>query len=68
MNTPHTRIWCNASETIRPPLIEDMHAHDASGAYSEASDLMCGFCGFVIAPLYLPKPKTQAIEARQREA
>jgi len=24
---------------------------------------MCPVCGFVIATLYLPKPKTQAIEA-----
>jgi hypothetical protein len=24
---------------------------------------MCAVCGFVIATLYLPKPKTQAIEA-----
>jgi len=26
------------------------------------------FCGFVIATLYLPKPKTQAIEALRRKA
>ena len=68
MNTPHTHIWCNLCEMIRPLLIQDMHADDASGAYSEASDLRCGACGFVIATLYLPKPKTQAIEALQRKA
>jgi len=55
-------------EMIRPLLIQDMHADDASGAYSEASDLRCGACGFVIATLYLPKPKTQSIEALRRKA
>jgi len=45
-----------------------MHGDDASGAYTEASDLMCGFCGFVIATLYVPKAKTQAIEALRRKA
>jgi len=68
MNTPHTHIWCNLCEMIRPLLIQDMHADDASGAYSEASDLRCGACGFVIATLYLPKPKTQSIEALRRKA
>jgi hypothetical protein len=46
----------------------DMHKADASGGYTEASDLMCGFWGFVIATLYLPKPKTQAIETLWRKA
>ena len=55
-------------QTIRPVVILDMHADDASGAYTETSDLMCGTCGFVIATLYLPKPKTQAVEALQRKA
>jgi len=63
MNTPHTRVWCEVCQTIRPIKIDDMHADDASGHYAEASDLMCAVCGFVIATLYLPKPKTQAIEA-----
>jgi len=45
-----------------------MHADDMSGAYREASDLRCDFCGYVIATLYMAKPKTQAIEALQRKA
>jgi len=49
-------------------VVVDMHADDASAAYTEASDLRCDFCGFVIATLYLPKPKTQAIEALRRKA
>ena len=68
MNTPHTHIWCDQCQTIRPVVIVDMHADDASGAYTDASDLRCDFCSFVIATLYLPKPKTQAIEALQRKA
>ena len=45
-----------------------MHADDASGGYTEASDLRCGAWGFVIVTLYVPKPKTQAIEALRRKA
>jgi hypothetical protein len=67
MNTPHTHVWCGLCRTIRPLLISDMHSDDASGAYTEASDLMCGFCG-VIATLYVPKAKTQAVEALRRKA
>jgi hypothetical protein len=62
MNTPHTHVWCEVCQAIRPIKIDDMHADDASGQYTDASDLMCAVCGFVIAMLYLPKPKTQAIE------
>jgi len=57
MNTPHTHVWCNLCQMIRPLLLQDMHADDASGAYSEASDLRCGACGFVIATLYCPSPR-----------
>jgi hypothetical protein len=39
-----------------------MQADDASGQYTQASDLTCGYCRFVIATLYLPKSKTKAIE------
>ena len=67
MNTAHTHVWCEACQAIRPVVIVDMHAEDASGAYTEASDLRCDFCGFVFATLYVPKPKTQAIEALQRK-
>jgi len=63
MNTPHTHVWCEVCQAIRPIKIDDMDADDASGQYyTDASDLMCAVCGFVIAMLYLPKPKTQAIE------
>jgi len=68
MNTPHTHVRCDECETIRPAVIVDMHADDMSGAYREASDLRCDFCGYVIATLYMAKPKTQAIEALQRKA
>ena len=68
MNTPHTHVWCNLCQMIRPLIIEDLHADDRSGAYTEASDLMCGACGFVIATLYLSEPKAQRIEALQRKA
>ncbi len=64
---PHAYL-CDACYAIRPLVIVDMHADDASGAYTEASDLRCDFCGFVIATLYVPKPKTQAIEALRRKA
>jgi hypothetical protein len=33
-----------------------MHADDATGQYTEASDLMCTVCSLVMATLYLPKP------------
>jgi hypothetical protein len=56
MNTPHTHVWCEVCQAIRPIKIDDMHADDASGHYTEASDLMCAVCGQVIATLYLPKP------------
>jgi len=58
MNTPHTHVWCNFCQMIRPVLIVDLHADDASGAYTEASDLMRDFCGFVMATMYLPKAET----------
>ena len=63
MNTPHTHVWCEVCQAIRPIKIDDMHADDATGHYTEASDLMCTACRLVIATLYLPKPKTKAIEA-----
>ncbi len=63
MNTPHTHVWCEVCQTIRPIKLDDMHADDATGHYTEARDLMCTVCGLVIATLYLPKPKTKAIEA-----
>src|SRR5215212_5690498 len=53
VNTPHTHVWCDACQAIRPAQIADMHADDVSGQYTEASDLRCGHCGFVIATLYL---------------
>ena len=68
MNTPHTHIWCDTCQAIRPVVIVDMHADDASGAYTEASDLRCDFCGFVIATLYLPASWAWASEALQRKA
>ena len=55
-------------QTIRPLVVVDMHGDDASGAYREASDLRCDFCGFVICTLYVPKARTQAIEALRRKA
>jgi hypothetical protein len=63
MDTPHTHVWCDTCQAIRRAQIADMHSDDASGQYTEASDLRCGHCGFVIATLYLPKSKTKAIEA-----
>jgi hypothetical protein len=66
MNTPHTHVWCDVCQTIRPAAIVDLHGDDASGRYTEASDLRCGSCAFVIATLYVPKSRTSAIEAIQR--
>jgi hypothetical protein len=60
---PHTHVWCEVCQTIRPIKIDDMHADDATGHHMEASDLICTVCGLVIATLYLPKPKTKANEA-----
>jgi len=68
VNTPHTHVWCEACHAIRPLHIEDTHQDDTSGNYSEATDLQCAACGFVIATLYLSKAKTKAIEALQRRA
>lgn len=63
MNTPHTDLWCDVSQTIRPVQVADMHADDTSGLFGEASDLVRGTCGYVIAKLYVPKPKMRAIDA-----
>ena len=57
MNTPHTHIWCDQCKAIRPLIISDMHRDDASGRFSEASDLLCGTCYLVIATLYMPISK-----------
>jgi len=35
MNTPHTNIWCNLCQTIRPVVIVDMHADDATAVGRE---------------------------------
>jgi hypothetical protein len=56
MNTPHTHVWCEVCHAIRPLKIDDMHADDTTGHYTEASDLTCTVCSSVIATLYLPKP------------
>jgi len=41
-------------------VIVDMHADNASGGYTETSDLMCGACHHIIAMLYLAEPQREA--------
>jgi len=62
-----THAWCDQCETIRPLLIADMPGDDASGRFTEPSDIQCGACGFVIATLDMPKSKTVGEEALQRQ-
>jgi hypothetical protein len=61
VNTLHTHIWCDACQRIQPLQIVDLHKDDATGHYTNASDVHCGSCGYLIATLYLPKPGIAAL-------
>jgi hypothetical protein len=55
VNTAPTHVSCEVCQMIRPLRIERSHEDDQSGQFTEASDLTCVTCGFVIATMYLAK-------------
>ena len=65
--SPQTHAHCDQCGTIRPFSIVDLPGDDVSGRFREASDLCCSDCGFIIATLYVPKPRTKAAEAINRQ-
>lgn len=46
------RIWCDQCEAIKPLLIGEMDGNDVSGKFTDAADLLCKNCHFVIATIY----------------
>ena len=63
---PQTHVHCEQCGTIRPFRIVDLQGDDISGQFSDAADLQCASCGYVIATLYVPKPRKLAAEALGR--
>lgn len=57
-----SHIWCDCCECIRPLVIGSMEGDDVSGKFTDAADLLCGECHFVIATVFNPKtPPSQGV-------
>jgi hypothetical protein len=67
MNTPHTHVWYGVCQMIRPVWIQRSHEDDATGLFTEASDLTCVTCGFVLATLYVAKPVRMGAHSREHQ-
>ncbi len=52
----HDSIYCDCCQSIQPLRTDDMPGDSADGKHTDARDLMCATCSFVIATVFNKKP------------
>ena len=50
----NTHIYCDVCRSIQPMKIEPPNGTDATGRFTNASDILCATCGLIIATTYQP--------------
>ncbi len=51
----NTHIYCGVCASVQPMVIEPPEGEDASGRFTNASDILCATCGLIITTTFSPK-------------